>query len=956
MNNMLKYTLSVLCMVLAIGVLCNEAGSSQWSKTFNNIDDGVDRDEYPYSIKQTVDGGYVIYGQLEYGLFLTKLDGDGAVIWQKRYFDSSIPPAPVLSQGGSVYPTVDGGYVMGGSYGSSILLVRVDNRGNIVWARAYKSEGQEVPGDNKLTSLYLTADGGCIINGRISDVNMDAAEWPLLLFKIDSEGNIAWRKKASFYHSTNPLIHLYEIVDIADGNYIATGSVRVDTLMEMLVMKLDQNGTILWNKRYEETVGGLYSRIGYGRSVTQTPDGGYIVAGATEYSMNEDIWLLKLDSNGNVGTGYPGTWQKSIGRFDRDYAVSVQKTIDGGYIVGGNTKFLSNSAMYNMWLIKLAADGAVQWQKSSNRTSFDTELESLDQTIEGGYSLAMRYDGSGLETNDVWTLKLDHDGNIPYASFMIDTMATMMDTASFPNAAFTLTYDADPLINMITPTLIAQDTPPPQETSQALHSDWYPVDSHTINNLNGVWGYKANVTSPVIFYAVGDVGTIVRYNSATDSCEASDSHTEKDLLGIWGSSESDIFAVGEGGIIIKYSSGSGWSIKRDYNAANPDLNEVWGSSINAVYAVGNGGTILHSTDQFTNYSTQSSGTTANLYGIWGSAANDIYAVGANGTILHSTGGGSWSPLSSGTLVDLNGVWGSTALDVYVVGDNGTLLHSIDQGSTWASFTLGTSSDFNFIWGSSASNIYIAGDDGIVFHYDGETWTAQDAGTATNLNSVFGVNNPHVFVVGDSGTIVQSQGPEVEGMVIDVYTGFPASGVTVKFDPQLPGSDIYTKYTNANGYHAPSPIGGGFHFIRFSHADYSMIENTLTLPAAKSMISLRTLLQPTTLLNGQPKWKYCIAGTVSGYVNIGGTLYNHGLKGGTIELGQGCSPPVQVTTDENGFFRFTSATPYSGDYTIKLDSRCSGAVDAAGNPVTMYAITLPGAQPKLYDFIGTMCGQ
>jgi hypothetical protein len=271
-------------------------------------------------------------------------------------------------------------------------------------------------------------------------------------------------------------------------------------------------------------------------------------------------------------------------------------------------------------------------------------------------------------------------------------------------------------------------------------------------------------------------------------------------------------------------------------------------------------------------------------------------------------------------------------------------------------TLGTSSDFNFIWGSSASNLYIAGDDGTIFHYDGETWTAQDAGTANNLNSVFGVNNPHVFVVGDSGTIVQSQGPEVEGMVIDVYTGFLASGVKVQFDPQLPGSDIYTKYTNTNGYHAPSPIGGGFHFIRFSHADYSMIENTLTLPAAKSMISLRTLLQPTTLLNGQPKWKYCIAGTVSGYVNIGGTLYNHGLKGVTIELGQGCSPPVQVTTDENGFFRFTSATPYSGNYTIKLDSRCSGAVDAAGNPVTMYAITLPSAQPKLYDFIGTMCGQ
>ena len=136
MNNMLKYTLSFLCILLSVCVLISEADSSQWSKTYNTINDGVDLDEYPYSIKQTADGGYIIYGQLEYGLFLTKLDGDGGVIWQKRYFDPTNSQMPAIAQGGSVYQAVDGGYIVGGSYGASILLMKVDSRGNIVWQRA----------------------------------------------------------------------------------------------------------------------------------------------------------------------------------------------------------------------------------------------------------------------------------------------------------------------------------------------------------------------------------------------------------------------------------------------------------------------------------------------------------------------------------------------------------------------------------------------------------------------------------------------------------------------------------------------------------------------------------------------------------------------------------------------------------------------------------------------------
>jgi photosystem II stability/assembly factor-like uncharacterized protein len=64
---------------------------------------------------------------------------------------------------------------------------------------------------------------------------------------------------------------------------------------------------------------------------------------------------------------------------------------------------------------------------------------------------------------------------------------------------------------------------------------------------------------------------------------------------------------------------------------------VWGSSGSDIFAVGEGGSILHSDG--TNWRALRSGTTNALYGTWGSSSSDVFAVGAGGTILHCDGAG-----------------------------------------------------------------------------------------------------------------------------------------------------------------------------------------------------------------------------------------------------------------------------------------------------------------------------
>lgn len=75
------------------------------------------------------------------------------------------------------------------------------------------------------------------------------------------------------------------------------------------------------------------------------------------------------------------------------------------------------------------------------------------------------------------------------------------------------------------------------------------MGSGTVETLRDVWGSSENDV-----YAVGDYGTVIHYDGTTWSPVTSG--TTLDLFGIWGSSKNNIFAVGREGLILRYKEGS----------------------------------------------------------------------------------------------------------------------------------------------------------------------------------------------------------------------------------------------------------------------------------------------------------------------------------------------------------------------------------------------------------------
>jgi regulation of enolase protein 1 (concanavalin A-like superfamily) len=297
-------------------------------------------------------------------------------------------------------------------------------------------------------SVQQTSDGGYIVAGRI--MSFGAGVYDFFLIKTDANGNVQWAKT---YGGTSKDI-AHSVRQTSDGGYIVAGYTISFGAGErdLFLIKTDANGNLQWAKTY----GGIY--WDEARSVQQTSDGGYIVAGykrPPEAQWNGEFILIKTDANGDV------IWAKTYGGLGWDEAYSVQQTSDGGYIMAGLTAAFTVG--YDFLLIKTDENGDLEWAKTYGVAHYDWAF-SVQQTSDGGYIVAGQTNSFGAGSSDIFLIKTDADGNIssscdivrnanPTETEPLVTVNTPSPTVTDHTSTLTVTTVTSPPLTITSPDL-----------------------------------------------------------------------------------------------------------------------------------------------------------------------------------------------------------------------------------------------------------------------------------------------------------------------------------------------------------------------------------------------------------------------------------------------------------------------------------------------------------------------
>jgi len=362
----------------------SSTGILEWKKTYG----GSDNDS-AYDIQQTADGGYIVCGftdSSDWGIsnfhgirdaWVVKLSPSGVVEWQKCYGGS------LYDHAYSIIQTTDGNYVFagyaqsqdgdvtGGKGDYDVWVVKIDATGNILWQKTYGGTEEEWA-----SHIIQTNDGGFILAGRTDSNGGDITQYfgseDLLVLKLDADGNLEWQRN----YGGNGSEVASEIWQTQDGGYITIGYIGTSTtgqvtghhggVYDAWVARLNATGDLLWQR----AVGG--SGLDYGRSIFPTIDGGFVVAGETgsidgDMIGNDgggDIFLIKLNDSGVI------QWQKTMGGSQAEFGRCVRQTADAGFIVAGsswssNGDASSNKGSYDFWIIKLSPETTTATEQST---------------------------------------------------------------------------------------------------------------------------------------------------------------------------------------------------------------------------------------------------------------------------------------------------------------------------------------------------------------------------------------------------------------------------------------------------------------------------------------------------------------------------------------------------------------------------------------------------------------
>ncbi|MBT9558859.1 MAG: hypothetical protein IV100_22705 [Myxococcales bacterium] len=259
-------------------------------------------------------------------------------------------------------------------------------------------------------------------------------------------------------------------------------------------------------------------------------------------------------------------------------------------------------------------------------------------------------------------------------------------------------------------------------------------------------------TSAQFSVAVGTKGTILVSTGGAWSAQVSNDALERDLYAVFGTSDTNVFAVGDGGIVIRYD-GEKWTVMPTegplYSIA--DFRGLSGHTVGEAqyaFAVGAGGAIQRFDGS--EWRDARSGPDLALEAVAVRSATDALAVGEQGLALRWKDGIGWSSLAPFSSHDLHGV-AATEEGYVIVGDTG-LLGTVDASSKVTLVDTATESALRAVAWKDGKGLAV-GTGGTALWIDAGT-SAEATGVVARLEGVTFLGDGAALVVGDAGTVLR----------------------------------------------------------------------------------------------------------------------------------------------------------------------------------------------------------
>jgi hypothetical protein len=406
-------TMTLLVLLLAhfqgVGQACT------FVKTYNSGNTG-------YVVRESNGINYVLAGCTDYyynfnwfimspipttNIQLVKTTTDGTLVWEKIF---NYPGSRMLATW--MEHTNDDGYIITGSTNqeqtwppdsNDVVLIKTDLNGVLQWSKKFDTGKDELA-----FCVRQTNDGGFIISAFHDALPLSlVGNTYAMLIKTDASGNLIWNKKYSLavrdLDTAEPMV--WTVKQTSDHGYILIGTTAASHAADILVIRTDSTGNVIWSKSYEHDNSAM--RFAVGLDIIENFNGEFVIAAALDkdQTLNQYNYpfIMKVNSNGDI-IDQRFYDSNPFQMFQSGFSSVTQEADSGYFFTGGGgyggfgmqAQLLKTDKDFNMvWSRTYTNDGLVTTSSRSGTITSDGCYIFTGKKMIGG-TVLMKTDHIGM--------------------------------------------------------------------------------------------------------------------------------------------------------------------------------------------------------------------------------------------------------------------------------------------------------------------------------------------------------------------------------------------------------------------------------------------------------------------------------------------------------------------------------------------------------------------------------